>query len=576
MKLRENQSSTILIVDDQPDNLYVLRRLLRGQSYAVLEAASGAEALRIAGEHRPDLILLDVMMPEMDGFEVVRRLREDAATRPIPMVLLTANAPDERLKIQGLNLGADEYLTQPINNNELLARVEALLRTKRAQDELLARNAQLSALLDIVQASTSTLELTEVGRRLIERTLSALEIEAGGIWLHEGDALVCLAQRGYSSAAIEERVRIPLAESRVSKIVMERQQAVFGPTAELYGPGSALARETKTTMVLPLLHRGEAHGVLHLGTTAERTFEGDQLAFLGAIANAAAVAVQNARLFEESQRQRQQLEQLDLEKDEFISIIAHELKNPLASIKGYAGLLQRRAKKDGAAPASFKGLDVIEQQANRMNLLLDQLRDVSQIGMDRFEIEPALLDMVDLTQRVALDMQATTSNHRLLLDVRSDTRLLANADEFRMAQVLANLISNAIKYSPDGGDVEIMVAPRDEPPCMFERPAGRWVIVTVKDNGIGIPADVQERLFQRFFRAPNAKGRISGMGLGLYITREIIQRHDGCMWLESEEGNGSLFGVALPLASEPVAEQNGAVANGWRGDEVTQEPQETR
>lgn len=569
MNRREQSLSRILIVDDQPDNLYVLRRLLRGHTFTVLEAASGVEALHVASEQHPDLILLDVMMPEMDGFEVVQRLREDAATRSIPVVLLTANAPDERLKIQGLNLGADEYLTQPINNNELLARVEALLRTKRAQDELKARNVQLSALLDIVQASTSTLELVEVGRRLIDRTLSALAIEAGGIWLRDGDVLECLAQRGFSAAAIDERQRIPLTESRVGKLAMERQQPIFGPTAELYGADSALARETKTTVVLPLLHRGLAHGVFHLGSTAERTFEGDQLAFLGAIANAAAVAVQNARLFEESQYQRQQLQQLDLEKDEFISIIAHELKNPLASIKGYAGLLQRRAKKEGAAPASFKGLDVIEQQANRMNLLLDQLRDVSQIGMDRFEIEPKVLDMVDLTQRVALDMQATTGSHFLQLDVSAETRLLANVDEFRMAQVLTNLLSNAIKYSPDGGDIEIVVSSGDRPPCASDGSGHPWVMVTVTDAGIGIPADVHERLFQRFFRAPNAQGRISGMGLGLYITREIIQRHGGCMWLESEEGNGSLFGVALPLVAEPATEQDGAEAEGRQPTQVT-------
>ena len=133
--------ATILIVDDQPDNLYVLERLLKGQRYQVLQADRGERALEIAARERPDLILLDVMMPGMDGFEVVRRLRENAATQTIPVVLLTANAPDQRLKIQGLNLGADEYLTQPINNSELLARIRALLRTKQAQADLVRMNA---------------------------------------------------------------------------------------------------------------------------------------------------------------------------------------------------------------------------------------------------------------------------------------------------------------------------------------------------------------------------------------------------------------------------------------------------
>lgn len=540
----------ILIVDDQPDNLYVLERLLKGHGYQVLSAEDGRTALRQAEERQPDLILLDVMMPEMDGFEVVQCLRDSTTTRTIPVVLLTANAPDERLKIQGLKLGADEYLTQPINNNELLARVQALLRTKQTQDELLARNTQLAALLDIVQASTSTLDLAEVGRRLIDRALNASHMDLGGIWLHEDGALISLAQQGYQPEVAANHHELRLAESRVSSRVIESQEVVYGAVDELSGVDGELAQGVQTVIVLPLLHRGKALGVLHLGTKQTRTFTPEDLVFLSAIANAAAVAVQNARLFEEANRQREQLKQLDHEKDEFISIVSHELKNPLASIKGYASLLQRRARKDTALESSVKGLEVIEQQVNRMSTLLDQLRDVSQIGMDRFMIEAEPIDIVELTQRIALDMQATTTNHRIELDV-PETPLMTEADEFRMSQVLGNLISNAIKYSPNGGQIDIVVVRSEDPPHRpLDLPRGNWATVAVTDRGIGIPADVQNRLFERFFRAPNTKGKISGMGLGLYITREIIQRHGGYMWIESQEGKGSTFGVALRLMTD--------------------------
>jgi two-component system cell cycle sensor histidine kinase PleC len=540
----------ILIVDDQPDNLYVLERLLKGHGYQVLSAEDGRTAIRQAEERQPDLILLDVMMPEMDGFEVVQCLRESTTTRTIPVVLLTANAPDERLKIQGLKLGADEYLTQPINNNELLARVQALLRTKQTQDELMARNTQLAALLDIVQASTSTLDLAEVGRRLIDRALNASHMDLGGIWLHEDGALLSLAQQGYQPDVAANRHELRLAESRVSSRVIESQEVVYGAVDELSGVDGELAQGVQTVIVLPLLHRGKALGVLHLGTKQSRTFTPEDLVFLSAIANAAAVAVQNAWLFEEANRQREQLKQLDHEKDEFISIVSHELKNPLASIKGYASLLQRRARKDTALESSVKGLEVIEQQVNRMSTLLDQLRDVSQIGMDRFMIEAEPIDIVELTQRIALDMQATTTNHRIELDV-PETPLMTEADEFRMSQVLGNLISNAIKYSPNGGQIDIVVARSEDPPHRpLDLPRGNWATIAVTDRGIGIPADVQNRLFERFFRAPNTKGKISGMGLGLYITREIIQRHGGYMWLESQEGKGSTFGVALRLMTD--------------------------
>ncbi len=549
--------ATILIVDDQPDNLYVLERLLKGKGYQVLQAENGPAALQIATSQQPDLILLDVMMPEMDGFEVVQRLRDDGGTRLIPVVLLTANAPDERLKIQGLKLGADEYLTQPINNNELLARVQALLRTKQAQDELQARNVQLTALLDIVQTSTSTLDLAEVGQRLVRGAVSATQMEIGGLWLTHDNKLVCLAQEGYTPTVVQAWERITLSEHPIGVRVLQGRESIYGSTSVLFGADSPVAGEVHQAIVLPLVHRDTPLGVLHLGTRRQHTPSADELTFLRAIANAAAVAVQNARLFEETDRQRQDLERLDHEKDEFISIISHELKNPLASIKGYAGLLQRRSKKDQSLQAALKGLEVIEQQVNRMTTLLDHLRDVSQIGMDRFVIDAAPVDIAELTQRVAFEMQTTSTNHQIQIDVH-DEPLIAEADEFRMSQVLSNLIGNAIKYSPGGGAIDIVVRKSSAPPSRpADIPPGEFAVITVRDYGMGIPPEGRDRLFQRFFRASNAQGRISGMGLGLYITREIVQRHGGYIWLDSNEGEGSLFGVAIPLLREaaPVDSQ---------------------
>jgi signal transduction histidine kinase len=547
--LKEVAVAQILIADDQPDTLYVLERLLRKEGHSVVSAGDGRTALALAHNQQPDLIVLDVMMPDMNGFEVIEQLRAHPDTRTTPVMVLTANALDEHHKVHGLSLGADEYLSNPINNNEFIARVQALLRSKLAQDEIKARNAQLAALLDIVQASTSTLDLSEVGRRLIERALVTTRMELGGLWRAEQHMLVCIAQHGYRDPFTAPRMAISLAESRVSAQVMRTGQPVYGSTATLLGIERALAQDAQTVVVLPLLHRGVALGVLHLGTRQARRIDGE-LPFLSAIANAAAGAVQNAYLFEQAEQQRRLLEQLDQEREEFISIIAHELKNPLASIKGYAGLLQRRAKKDPAGQSALKGLDVIEQQANRMSMLLDQLRDVSQIGADRFTIEPAPLDLAVLTQRIVADMQATTTDHVVQLVVR-DEPLMTLGDEFRMAQVLGNLIGNAIKYSPDGGQIDVVVERNDDPPFRpHDADALEWATVTVRDQGIGIPVEGQQRLFERFFRAPNAKGKVSGMGLGLYITREIVARHGGYLWLESEENQGSLFGVALPLHAD--------------------------
>jgi signal transduction histidine kinase len=552
--------ATILIVDDQPDNLYVLDRLLKGQGHTVIQADRGELALDLAHRDRPDLILLDVMMPGLDGFAVIQRLREDQATQSIPVVLLTANAPDQRLKIQALNLGADEYLTQPVNNSELLARIRALLRAQEAQNNLRAVNLQLRAILDVVQAGASTLDLKQVGQRLVESAVHAAGVEAGGIWLDGDGEWRRLAEIGYASAGAARRATLkPSTHKTLERVVIE-QQAVYGSMAELYGPSHPYGAALKSAIILPLAHRGRVVGVLQLATAREHEFAAGDIEFLNSLAGAAAAAVQNARLFEETDRQRRVLQALDNEKDEFISIISHELKNPLASIKGYAGLLTRRARKDQNLAAATKGLEVIEQQVTRMTMLLDQLRDVSHIGINRFAIEPQTIDLVALVKHVAAGAQTTTTDHTIKVDA-PDTPFPAYVDEFRMEQVLNNLVGNAIKYSHDGGRVEVAIRPSDglEPDSNWPAIPSGWAVITVRDYGIGIPVEGRERLFERFFRAANAKGRVSGMGLGLYIAREIVQRHGGLMWVDSEEGQGTLFGVALPPAD--ATEATGLPAN---------------
>jgi signal transduction histidine kinase len=550
--------ATILIVDDQPDNLYVLDRLLRGNGYQVLQADRGQTALDLAQREQPDLILLDVMMPEMDGFEVVQRLRQDATTQAIPVVLLTANAPDQRLKIQGLNLGADEYLTQPINNSELLARLRALLRAKQVQDELVATNRQLRAVLDVIQAGTSTLDLDKVGQHLVDGALRAANLDAGGIWLMRDDRLELLTETGFPDAGAERRQAIDCILHDALGQAVYGHEVIQGKPTDLYGSDHAYGA-LKTLVMLPLIQRDQVVGLLQLAAMHEVQFSPNEVAFLSALANAATASVQNARLFAETDHHRQQLQAIDNEKDEFISVISHELKNPLASIKGYAGLLARRARKDPGLESAVKAVDVIQQQVNRMTMLLDQLRDVSHIGINRFSIEVHTVDLIHLVEHAVRDLQTTTADHTIQVDVLG-APLLAAVDEFRIEQVVNNLVGNAIKYSPDGGVVEVVVGERarfGELPGAPYVPTD-WAVVTVRDHGIGIPQSERERLFERFFRAANARGRVSGMGLGLYIAREIIQRHGGRMWVDSVENQGSLFGIAVPL----VSVSDGAAQNG--------------
>ncbi len=239
------------------------------------------------------------------------------------------------------------------------------------------------------------------------------------------------------------------------------------------------------------------------------------------------------------------LKEAEYLKDEFVGIVAHELRTPLAALKGFADmLLVQTARGRGVALAEWQqeALEEIELATSRLVTLTEELLDVTRLQAGRLHLQRTPTNMVPLAQRVVMLLQQTTTRHRL--EVRTiQPELLADIDPGRIEQVLTNLIGNAIKYSPQGGPVTITI---------WEETAARIVGISVQDKGIGIPRRQHALMFGRFMRADNAQAwGISGTGLGLYICRELVQRHGGQLWFESEEDAGSTFFVTLPLVSAP-------------------------
>jgi PAS domain S-box-containing protein len=231
--------------------------------------------------------------------------------------------------------------------------------------------------------------------------------------------------------------------------------------------------------------------------------------------------------------------QAQQEKDNFISVVSHELKTPITSIKGYAQMLLRRAEEAGSDERDLKGLRIINDEVERMVELINQLLDVSRLEMQRLQLNQDRVDLVALTLDTVDRLQMTTNRHTLRPRVPPGP-VWVQGDAMRLVQVLGNLIMNAIKYSPDGGPVEVSL----------ESQEGRaWV--SVRDWGIGIAPEDQPRLFQRFWRGTRTENTsLTGMGLGLYISREIIQRHHGDIVFRSQPGQGSTFLFWLPLDEE--------------------------
>lgn len=227
--------------------------------------------------------------------------------------------------------------------------------------------------------------------------------------------------------------------------------------------------------------------------------------------------------------------QSDLQKDEFIGFASHELKNPLASIKGFALLIQKSLTQTKEKQLSYMATK-IEEQADRATMLIDELLDITKIDANKLELSRTTFVVYDFVKDTIKEEQLLSPTHKILLSAKTKKKIYA--DKYRLKQVLINLLSNAIKYSPKANKIKVTI-----------EGAKKEIIIAVQDFGIGIENHQIEKVFDRFYRTDTAqKKNIQGLGLGLYITSQIIKRHDGRIWVDSKKGKGSTFCIALPAA----------------------------
>ncbi|MBV9789807.1 MAG: GAF domain-containing sensor histidine kinase [Chloroflexi bacterium] len=286
-------------------------------------------------------------------------------------------------------------------------------------------------------------------------------------------------------------------------------------------------------IVAPLLARGRILGTITLLSSQSGRYHADDRPMAEDLGHRAALAIDNARLYQEAQAAIEM-------RNEFLSIASHELKTPLTTLLGHTQGLQRRLIRENLVnERDRRALSVIEQQALRLTKQIDTLLDLSRIELGQFNLDAHELDLAALLRRIVVELEPTLERHTLQPAI-PEAALLILGDTARMEQVIQNLLQNAIKYSPNGGAVVVGIERQDN-----------IVVLTVSDQGVGIPEAARPYLFQRFYRADNVTGRnMNGMGIGLYLVNLIVTLHHGAVEYSSTENQGSTFTVRLPLHIE--------------------------
>lgn len=627
--------ASILMVDDHPSNLLALEAILEPLGQELVKATSGEEALKFLLQRDFAVILMDVQMPGLDGFQTATLIKQRERTRTIPIIFLTALSRDAAHIFKGYAHGAVDYLLKPFDPEILRSKVSvfvdlflkeqqiqrqaALLRQREReaverQGELRYRRLteslpevmwaaradgsftyanragrdytgihedqplSLATFLDFVhpvdrEEMRSAWETAVRSSQRVEREFRLRRFDGVYRW-HLARAVPERDETGYVvgwiaiATDIDDKRRAEEALGRFKMTLDATLDCVlmFSPdsltlTYANAGAAKQLASSTDELVGLSVLEVESAFdeagfrkllAPLVSGTLPSQTYstthrrrDGTEvpvevvLQFVAA-AEGPGRFISVARDITERQRAETALRLASDAKDAFLAAASHELRTPLAAAKGHAHLaLLKLGGETEAGPG--KSLKIINRQIDRMAKLVEDLLDISRLQAGRLSLELEKFDLSQLVQETRDRMAVLSQGHEI--QVETPEHLEGIWDRGRLDQVLTNLLSNAIRYSPEGGTVLVRLS----------REGKEGVHLSVKDSGVGIPKDKQALIFERFGRAHGSK--YGGLGLGLTISQGIVEQHGGRIWVESPgvPGQGSTFNVWLPRETEPAS-----------------------
>lgn len=574
----------ILLVDDNPDNLRLLGKMLEGQGYLVRRTVSGDAALRAARVQPPDLILLDINMPEMNGYEVCQHLKSSTQTQEIPIIFISAlDLVSDKLR--AFDVGGTDYITKPFHESEVLARVKNQLTIQQQHRQLLAQNHQLQVEIRRRQNAEHNLQRLnmELERQVKARTAElqlAFEFEATLKRITDQVRDTLDEEKILATAVVELARTVDVSTCNASLYDLENRTALIiqeyttlpgnykdrvlhlDRFPEIY---SALMRKdpiqfcslvpntergSVATLACPIFDEQGVLGDIWLANHTYYAFHEQDIRLVQQVANQCAIALRQARLYQASQTQVSELERLNRLKDDFVSTVSHELRTPLSSIKAVSQILESQlvllpdAESYAAQPDQISHyLQVLREECDREIKLINDLLYLS--GIDS-EADPSAL--THLTPQVWLPYVIEPFEYRLIehelelqIDIPDKTpSILTNAHY--LERILTELLNNACKYTPAGEKISIAVV--TEP---------THVDFKISNSGVAIPHTECDRIFEKFYRIPSSDPwKHGGTGLGLALVKKLVRYLGGAIMVESNN-NLTTFIVRLPKLFQEVS-----------------------
>jgi PAS domain S-box-containing protein len=498
----------LLLVDDRTEDLLTLTHVLAGPEYRLTTASSGPEALKRLMGQDFGVILLDVYMPTMDGFELAELIKQRERSQHTPIIFLTAAGSDMPQIYRGYSVGAVDYLTKPVDPDVVRAKVAVFADLFR-QDRRLKRHAEAMREGERRQREVIITELRHAAER---RYMNLAEFVPLSVWTAEPRG-----QLTYTNRYWAQYTGIPLDQARgmgwVSAVHEADREGYVQAWRDAVTQGDPFQRECRIRRIGDGVYRW------HLSRAVpERADSGEILSWLGTHTD-----------IEESK-------QAVFARDEFISIASHELRTPLTALKLR---LQSVLHSRDLSEKTERRVESAVRQTERLERLIDNLLDVSRITTGHLELEPEDFDLVEMAQDAAerfREQAAAAAGGGVPVSFDALGPVLGRWDRMRLEQVLTNLLANALKFG-EGKPILVSVAGD-----------AKAAVVTVADQGIGIAPEDLSRIFHQFERVTGRRS-FGGLGMGLYIARQIAQAHGGRIEVDSVQGKGSKFRIVLPRSS---------------------------